>query len=145
MLLDTTDFGPFAEVSADVMRARLGDARPERLMLRFDWSNEIFEPTYYSDHPFLSEACAQLLVERNVKLLAMDTPMPDTPKNSRGTQNDSPNHHILLGAEVVLVEYITNLRALGAAREIELFVLPVKIESGDGSPVRCLARVIDGA
>jgi arylformamidase len=144
-LLDMTDFGSFAEVPAGVMRMRLGDARPRRVMLRFDWSDKIFEPNYYSDHPFLSEECARLLVESGVKLLAMDTPMPDSPKNCRGSPNDSPNHHILLGAEVVLVEYVTNLRALGAAKDIELFVLPLKIESGDGSPVRCLARVIDGA
>ena len=143
MLLDLHDFGERAEVSSDVIRERLGEARPTRLMLRFDWSDKIFEPNYYADHPYLSEDSAHLLVERGVRMLAMDTPMPDNPKNGRGTPNDSPNHRILLGAEVILVEYVTNLRSLGTAKEIDLFVLPLKIEDGDGSPVRCLARALD--
>lgn len=140
-LLDMTDLAPFAEVSAADMQRRLAGAKPTRLMLRFDWSDKIFSREYYSNHPFLSEECAQYLVDVGVKLLAMDTPMPDNPKNGRNSNNDSPNHKILLGNEVVLVEYLTNLRALGKAREFELFVLPLKIQRGDGAPVRCMARL----
>lgn len=140
VLLDMTDVQPFGEVSRADMEKRLRGRKPSRLMLRFDWSDHIDLPDYYTAHPFLSEECAQYLVDIGVKLLAMDTPMPDNPKNGRGTPKDSPNHTILLGSDAVLVEYVTNLRALGACDEIELYVLPLKIESADGAPVRCLAR-----
>jgi len=141
-LIDMTNIPPFGEVSRSEMKRRLGSRTPKRLMLRYDWSDRIEKDDYYVAHPFLSEDCARFLAEIGVKLLAMDTPMPDNPKNGRNTDNDSPNHHILLGKDVVLVEYVTNLRALGKTEEIELFVLPLKIENSDGSPVRCLARAV---
>jgi kynurenine formamidase len=68
----------------------------------------------------------------------MDTPSPDNPAHGRGALKDSPNHKVLLGAEVVLVEYLTNLHSL-SAREVELIVLPLKLKGCDGSPVRCVA------
>jgi len=141
VLLNMTDFGPFTEVSKADMEQRLAGRKPERLMLRFDWSDHINSEEYYADHPFLSEECAQYLVDIGVKVLAMDTPMPDNPKNGRNSDNDSPNHYILLGKDVILVEYVTNLRALGNVDSFELFVLPLKIHEGDGAPVRCLGRI----
>ena len=42
------------------------------------------------------------------KLLAMDTPMPDNPKDGYGCEIDSPIHKILLGNNCLLVEYLNN-------------------------------------
>jgi arylformamidase len=44
----------------------------------------------------------------------------------------------LLGAGVVLVEYLTNLKAI-TAPQVELMVMPLKLKGCDGSPVRCVA------
>ena len=93
---------------------------------------------FYNEYPFLSENAAQWLVENGVRLIAMDTPSPDNPAHSRGTSKDSPNHKVLLGAGVVLVEYLANLKSLTAA-EVELIVMPLKLKGCDGSPVRCVA------
>jgi len=73
-----------------------------------------------------------------VRLIAMDTPSPDNPAHSRGTSKDSPNHKVLLGAGVVLVEYLANLKSLTAS-EVELIVMPLKLKGCDGSPARCVA------
>ena len=94
--------------------------------------------SYYSDHPFISTEAAQWLVDRGCRLLAMDTPMPDNPKHGKGCKTDSPIHKILLGNDVILVEYLTNLRAL-TRQEVELVVAPLKVKGGDGAPVRCFA------
>ena len=77
-------------------------------------------------------------VEQGNRLIAMDTPSPDNPAHSRGTPKDSPNHKVLLGAEVVLVEYLTNLKSINHT-EVELIVLPLKLKGCDGSPARCIA------
>jgi arylformamidase len=45
---------------------------------------------------------------------------------------------VLLGAGVVLVEYLTNLKAV-TAPEVDLIVMPLKLKGCDGSPVRCVA------
>jgi len=137
-VMDFSDAKPFQELCIDAFEERLKDVTPERVLMRFDWSDNYNTPIYYSDHPFISEKAAQWLVDRGCKLLAMDTPMPDNPANGRGTCNDSPNHKILLGNDVVLVEYLTNTRSL-TKPVVELVVAPLKIVEGDGSPVRCFA------
>jgi kynurenine formamidase len=137
VVLDLTDAEP-GPLAPDVFERLLGDRRPERLLLRFDWSDRWGTFAYFEGHPHLSEEAAQLLVDRGVRLLGIDTPTPDDPLTGRDGRPDSPVHHILLGAGVVLVEYLTNLKEL-PSDEIELVVLPLKLVGGDGAPVRCVA------
>ncbi|MRR08048.1 MAG: cyclase family protein, partial [Deltaproteobacteria bacterium] len=137
-LVDFSDVRAFQEIDAAELEERIGVYCPERIVLRYDWSDNFGLQNYYSDHPFISENAAHWLVGKGVKLLAMDTPMPDNPKNGRGSPNDSPIHKIMLKNGVVLVEYLTNLREL-KKKNFELIVLPLKLSGADGSPVRCVA------
>lgn len=136
--MDFSEAETFQEISADDICKALGDAKPERVILRYDWSDAWGTAAYYSDHPFLSEEAAQLLVDKGVRLIAMDTPMPDNPKNGKDSNNDSPCHKIALGKDVLLVEYLCNLKSL-TRQEVQLIVMPLKIQGADGSPVRCIA------
>jgi kynurenine formamidase len=138
LVLNFSSARPAQEMTVEDFTRQLGGRRPERLVMRFDWSAHWGQMTYYSDHPFLSEAAARWLVDQGVRLLAMDTPMPDNPKNGRGSKVDSPVHKILLGDGIILVEYLCNLKEL-RSQEIELLVLPLKVLEGDGAPVRCVA------
>lgn len=126
------------EIGVAALKEKLGEKIPRRLILRTDWSDHFGEMSYYNNYPFFSQEAAHWLVEGGCRLIAMDTPSPDNPAHSRGSGNDSPNHKVLLGAEVVLVEYLTNLRALSKS-VVELFVLPLKVKGGDGAPTRCVA------
>ena len=137
-VVDFSNSQPSQEKDVADFERQLGDRCPERVVMRFDWSEHWGKMKYYTDHPFISQAAAQWLVDRGVRLLAMDTPMPDNPAHAQGSELDSPNHNILLGNGVILVEYLCNLKEL-QQREIELIVLPLKILDGDGSPVRCVA------
>ena len=78
------------------------------------------------------------MVKNGCKVLALDTPQPDNPKNGKGAEKDSPNHKILLSEGVALVEYLINIRSI-KSKEVNLVVAPLKIKEGDGSPVRCFA------
>jgi arylformamidase len=126
------------EISVGALKEKLGTNVLKRLILRTDWSDHFGEMSYYNNYPFFSQEAARWLVEGGCRLIAMDTPSPDNPAHSRNSGNDSPNHKVLLGAEVVLVEYLTNLRALSKPL-VELFVLPLKVKGGDGAPTRCIA------
>jgi arylformamidase len=113
---------------------------PDR-MLFHPWNRDGRPPevrAHSNEYAFLSENAARWLVGKSVRLIAMDTPSPDNPAHSRGTPKDSPNHKVLLGAGVVMVEYVTNLKALTAS-EVELIVMPLKLKGCDGSPARCVA------
>jgi len=137
-VVDLSDIGPRQEVGWETMKTRLAGEVPARLVLRFDWSDQWGKLRYYQDHPYISEETALRLADGGLRLLAMDTPMPDNPANGRGTANDSPIHKILLGRGIILVEYLCNLRAL-TRPDIELVVLPLSIRDGDGAPARCVA------
>jgi kynurenine formamidase len=138
LVLDFSKVHPKQELDVHDLEVKLGNRNPERLVLRFDWSEQWGKMEYYTDHPFLSQAAARFLVDRGVALLAMDTPTPDNPQHGRGSPVDSPVHKILLGSEVILVEYLCNLKAL-RQQDIDLIVLPIKIVDSDGAPARCVA------
>lgn len=135
-LVDLTDIAPGHEISRGELEARLPSSLPDKVILRYDWSEHWGDMSYYSDHAFLSEDAARLIVERGTKLLGMDTPMPDNPANGFGCPVDSPNHKIILGADCLLLEYLTNLSELRGPR-IEILAAPMKVTGGDGAPTRC--------
>lgn len=137
-VLDLTAFGAGMEVSAEDLARSLGDRSAKRVLMRFDWDRTLGTMGYYNDSPFLSEEAAQWLVDHGCHLLGMDTAMPDNPKNGRNGPKDSPNHKILLGNGVILLEYMINLAALDQA-VVQLVVAPLKVRNGDGAPVRAFA------
>ncbi|WP_245581513.1 cyclase family protein [Octadecabacter arcticus] len=138
LVLDCAHFPNKHEVTKSEIIALLKGRTPERIVFNYDWCKHLDSFEYYSEIPFLSEDAAKYLVEIGVRLVAMDTPMPDNPENGRGSENDSPNHYTFLSNGVIIVEYLINISEI-TREEIELFVLPLKIKDGDGAPVRCIA------
>lgn len=138
VVLDFSKKRPLQEIEVSDFEEHLGNNIPERLVLRFDWSDFWDTLEYYKNHPFISISAAQWIARKGIRLLAMDTPTPDRPSNIKDTVKDSPIHKILLSKGIVLVEYLCNLKGINQ-REIELIVLPLKIIDGDGSPARCIA------
>lgn len=141
-LLDFTDLPDKTEISKAMLVERVGKDFPPRLVLRYDWDRRLDSLAYYSDHPFLSEEACEWIVANSIRLVGFDAPMPDNPLNGRGAEKDSPNHTILLGAGVAILEYLVNLSQIPVADFI-LSALPLKIEEGDGAPVRAVAIVPD--
>ncbi|MCL2351952.1 MAG: cyclase family protein [Firmicutes bacterium] len=88
---------------------------------------------YFGSHPVISPELADILIEGRIKMLGMDTPSPD--------RHPFALHKKLLGNGIFLLENLTNLGAVPAGRELELFAFPLKI-GAEASPVRAVARVI---
>lgn len=136
---DLSGTAPLTEVS----RSRLEDAlggppRHPRVLLSFGWAERFVDQGFYSDSPYLSRECCRWLVSEGVDVLGMDTPSPDDPRMGQGAEEDSPNHHVLLGAGVVLLEYLANLDRLSQV-EVFLVALPLPIVGADGAPMRVVA------
>ncbi|MEE2924509.1 MAG: cyclase family protein [bacterium] len=140
IMIDFTDLDRNTEISVELMESRFPESFPERVVLRYDWSQYFSTMKFYEDHPYLSSDAAKWLVSKGVKLLAMDSSMPDSSVQHEECSIDSPIHKILLGSDVVLVEYLTNLKEI-KAKFFNLYVLPLKIKCGDGAPVRCIAEI----
>jgi arylformamidase len=95
----------------------------------------------YERHAALSVEAADWLVDRQVKLVAVDMPTPELPLHLRRSGFDWPVHHTLLCDGVLIAEQVTNTRSLAGQRAQFLF-LPLNIVGSDGAPARVLASPV---
>jgi arylformamidase len=105
--------------------------RTRRVVLNTGWSRRFGRAGYFTDHPVISGACAQWLVDLGVVLVGVDFPSVDRPPH--------PAHDILLGNGLLIVENLTNLDAIETP-SLWLCALPLAILGRDGSPVRAVGR-----
>ncbi|MBR3834090.1 MAG: cyclase family protein [Lachnospiraceae bacterium] len=111
----------------------------ERMIFRFDWHKKWKSKDYYSDFPYFTIDAAKYLVENGLKLIALDTPSPDSGSNINELgENDSPVHKLLLSNDVIIAEYLTNTDKLDERSNMQIVALPLKIEGVDGSPARII-------
>lgn len=140
--------GDFQITEADLEKVDLqpGDA----LIIRTDFSSHFNDPKYFTAYPVLTEEAAHSLVKKQIGLLGIDWPSPDT--------DPFPVHKILLGAEVLIIENLTNLAELaklvsplprgstraerggGSYLPFMLHALPMKVDA-DSAPVRVIAEI----
>lgn len=97
------------------------------------WHERFWNSDYYEAFPEVTREFAEQLVDANVSILALDTPSPDRPPFAI--------HKILLGAGVLIIENVTNLRELSNANAFEVVALPAKLAC-EGAPVRVIARIL---
>jgi kynurenine formamidase len=140
LVLDFSLLPPSHEISAAEMEQAVRGRDVERTLMRFDWSQHFGSLSYYTEHPYLSDDAARWLVAKGCQLLAMDTPQADSPRNGYKSGNDSPVHKIFLGSGGVFCENMANLNEL-KKEFVELIIAPLKIQGGDGSPVRAFAII----
>ena len=110
-----------------------GIRRGERVLFRTRNSALWRSGGFQRDFVSISEDAALLLADRGVRLVGIDYLSID-PFESQA----KPAHHLLLGAGIWVVEGL-NLSSARPGR-YDLICLPLRIEGGDGSPVRALLR-----
>lgn len=113
-----------------------------RLVLRADWCRFWGTSQYYKDWPYLSKEAILLLINHGIELLALDFPSPDSAYFGNDCSLDSPNHKLLFENNVILVEYLTNIKSL-SSNNIYLIVSPLKLVGFDGAPARVTAYSTD--
>ncbi len=94
------------------------------------------QAAYFENYPVLSQEAAALVAgEKHLKGLGFDTISPD-PMNS----TSFPIHRTLFKAGYVIIENLTNLRAL-VGRNFTLILFPLPVEKADGMPVRVVGLI----
>lgn len=101
------------------------------------WQHMWDRPDYLENFPVLTQEAVEWLFTFHLKGLGFDAISPDKVSDAA-----LPNHHLLLGNEVLIIENLTNLDQL-IDQYFEFNCIPLQIENADGSPVRAFAR-IDG-
>ncbi|MCW2778604.1 MAG: cyclase family protein [Frankiales bacterium] len=133
---------PDHEITVDELRRAATDLRPHDIALVCTGWSRYFraDPDVYRHHPYLSTDAAQWLVDRHVKMVAMDVPSPDRPEHLRPVGFDFPVHHVLLGAGVLVAEHLNDLEPV-VGRRGRAFAFPLRIDGSDGSPVRFVVEL----
>lgn len=119
----------------DLTTEQLTGATGKAVLIRTDHSVHFGTADYYLDHPHLSTQAANALVEANVACVAIDT------LNIDGTKTgDRPIHSILLGANIPIIEHLTNVVDIGDA-SFTFTAVPPKIVGAGTFTVRAFADV----
>lgn len=121
-VIDAAQLAPF--------RAQIAAHR--HVLIHTGWYQQWGQQHYFTDHPILTAAAAQFLVNEGVSLLGVDFPSVDRPPHAA--------HLVLLGNDLLIVENLTNLAAIDS-HPFEFAAIPLAIVGRDGSPVRAFARM----
>ncbi len=118
---------------------------PERAIViaHTGWSRFWQQPSQYCNadekgilhFPGFSEAAAELLVQRHILGVGIDTLSLDP-----GISKTYPAHHIFLGHGLFQLENVANTHLL-PAKGAMIFVLPLKIQQGPEAPARVFAML----
>ena len=125
-MIGVADLEPYAD------RIRPGG----RLLVRTDWNDRFGQPDWTTGYPAFTVESAKWLANRGVVLVGIDT--PSVAPVYLGMEITNEVHWPLLGAEVVLVEGLTNLRAI-TRQTVTFAALPLNLVGKDGCPVRAVA------
>lgn len=89
------------------------------------------QPDFYTANPYLAEEAARWLVHKGIKALALDFGIDKA--------RPWPNHSILLGKNICLIENVVGLDQILPRRDFTLLALPIKVQDGNGGPARVVA------
>lgn len=112
--------------------------RCEKLILHTGWGDRTWGTSdYFTEGPFLTRDAARALAELpRLHLLGMDFPNIDRIEDMKiGTP--APNHQILLGKDIVLLENLMNLSEVD--EYFYLSAVPPRLVGSDGCPCRAVA------
>ena len=119
----------------DLADVDLADLAGHAVLIRTGHSRHFGTPAYGRSHPHLTAAAAQALAAADVACVGIDS------LNIDSTDDPTrPVHSILLGADVPIVEHLTNLDAL-PDRGFTFTAVPPKIEGAGTFTVRAFATL----
>jgi arylformamidase len=148
-VVDLTHLGDNGEVTAADLDARAAHVQAgDIVLLRTDWPRRVSVESerFWRDAPYTGRSACEWLVRRRVKAVGYDYP-PDYAirtmifEPARAvSRHECTTHDVFFPAGVTVIEYLTNLDAIGVPR-CRFIALPLRIEGADGSPVRAVALI----
>ncbi len=148
-VVDLTHLGENGEVTGDDLERRAQHVRGGDIaLLRTDWPRRVSVEAedFWRNAPYTGRSACDWLIARRVKAVGYDYPPDYTVRTgifSPGTKvprEECTTHFAFFPAGITVIEYLTNLHEIGAAR-CRFLALPLRLEGADGSPVRAVALV----
>lgn len=109
-----------------------------KILLDTGWARRTWGTSaYFTEGPFLTRAAAHFIASQELlQLIGTDFPNIDSASDTV-PEVPAPNHGIVLGRGIVLLENLLNLE--GLEDEVVLSAAPPRLVGGDGCPVRAIA------
>lgn len=104
-----------------------------RVLFKTDNGPKLLDSRFHEDYVHLTLDGAQYLVDLGVRLVGIDYLSIEQYRNP-----GAPVHHLLLQAQVVILEGAYLLEVPPGPYEI--FCLPLRLKGGDGAPVRLILK-----
>ncbi len=117
-------------ISIDLLKSLGAPSAPRLLLHTGAWTEPTVFPTTW---PLLDLEVPAWLAEQGVRVIGLDAPSVD-----ELTSKDLPRHHACDRAGVLILENL--LLEAAPAGTYELIALPLRIPTGDGSPIRAVLR-----
>ena len=144
-VIDLLGIEPMTAVDASMLDAAGAHVRPDEIIVfRTGWGEQrsIDSPDFWLEAPYLERSAADWLLARAPKAVAFDFPQDYCIRLLLSGEvrpvDEHVSHDVLLRNDVVLIEYLTNTRALTTAH-ITFCCLPLKLPAADGAPARVVA------
>jgi kynurenine formamidase len=118
-------------IDADVLAGH--DVQGKAVLFRTGWDRHWLTPAYTADHPYLTDACARLLVDEGAALVGIDSLNIDDVATG-----ERPVHSRLLAGGIPIVEHLCDLGELPDV-PFTFFAVPVRVRGMGTFPVRAFA------
>ncbi|GAC34061.1 cyclase family protein [Paraglaciecola polaris] len=105
------------------------------VLINTNWSKHWNSEQYFENHAFLTAQAAQLLLDKGVRLVGIDSHNID---DTRGAER--PVHSLLLGNNVLICEHLTNLEKVPSTGG-RFYAVPPKINGVGTFPVRAFVQI----
>lgn len=133
-VIDCSHLGKGDEIGVDVLDG-INTENADFIFLYTGWDKNWNTNTYSEGFPVVSRELAEKLGSMNIKGVGLDVVSLDKIEEA-----ELSNHQVFLSKGKIIVENLTNLNEL-VNREFKFIGLPLKIQEGDGSPIRAAALV----
>lgn len=138
-VIDMTHKGSLSKITVDDLKnCGIKLEKGDRIIIKTGWYKNWGTKKYFKEYPCFTSEAGKWLVQKEIALLALDTPSPDDPQAKLEFGEISPLHYIFLNNGIILVEYLTNTTRLNG--NVKLTALPLKLKEGDGFPARVIAE-----
>jgi kynurenine formamidase len=132
------DFSSYSGQTIDVddlMPYRYLIQKSNFVLIHTGWSRHWGQAAYNTGYPVLSGNAADWICGFGLKGLGVDAISVDPP-----LAPGFPVHRRLLEQQIIVIENLTRLQDLPQSG-FSFFALPLRIQDGDGSPVRAIAMI----
>lgn len=124
------------KIDADHLKPFINQISKVKFLLFYTgWDQKWNTPEYLNPFPVLTPEAIEWLLQFPLKGLGFDSFSAD-PIDSV----DFPNHQLILGNGLLIIENLTNLDQL-LNQSFDFYTIPLKIKDSDGSPIRAFAKL----